>query len=443
VLLHSGADHDGCGRWSFVACEPELVILCRGGRTELHDRTGGSGATGGDDPLPLLERLVAERAAASPGPGPVPCAIGYLGYDLARRWFGLPPRRNGVLPEMCFGLYGAVLRFDHREGRVDIVGHDPAARRRLARALETGEETPAAPPRFAALERAAGAGDDWYRAAFARVLAYIAAGDVYQINLARPLCAPLLSTGDPLGLYAALDAIAPASHGALLELGDAALVSLSPERFLWRPPGSQYLETRPIKGTRRRSGDAATDRARAADLAADPKERAEHVMIVDLERNDLGMVAQTGTVRVDSLARIVELPTLHHMISTVSCRLRPEVGSAALLRAVFPGGSITGAPKRRAMEIIDELELVARGPYTGAIGYLGGRGELELSIAIRTAVLAGGQLSLHVGGGVVADSTAGRELEETEEKAAAWRRCLAQLAGPAGAAPGARPGEAP
>ncbi|HUS65000.1 MAG TPA: chorismate-binding protein, partial [Kofleriaceae bacterium] len=177
------------------------------------------------------------------------------------------------------------------------------------------------------------------------------------------------------------------------------------------------IESRPIKGTRARRPGAASE------LSACEKERAEHLMIVDLERNDLGRVADTGTVTVDSFARVVELPTVLHLVSTVSCRTR--AGAADVLRATFPGGSITGAPKRRAMEIIDELEPFRRGVYTGAIGYLAPGGALDLSIAIRTAVLSPRRLTVAVGGGVVADSRLERELEETEEKAAAWRTALA------------------
>ena len=172
---------------------------------------------------------------------------------------------------------------------------------------------------------------------------------------------------------------------------------------------------------------ADTASAAAAALAASAKDRAEHVMIVDLERNDLGRVCRTGSVEVTSLARVVALPTVFHLVSTVRGRLRADVGLGALLEATFPGGSITGAPKRRAMQIIDELEPAARGPYTGATGWLGAAGDLDLAMAIRTALVAGGRLSLSVGGGIVIDSTPEAELAETDDKAAGWRAALAQL----------------
>jgi para-aminobenzoate synthetase component 1 len=262
-------------------------------------------------------------------------------------------------------------------------------------------------------------------AAVERALGYIRAGDIYQVNLARRLSAPIVTPGDPLALYARVAAASPAPFGALLECDGAVVISDSPELFLRRGAGSRRLETRPIKGTRRRGRAPAEDAALAAALAADDKERAEHLMIVDLERNDLGRVAATGSVRVEGFARVVTLPQVHHLVSTVACDVRDGASTAEILRATFPGGSITGAPKVRAMQLIDELEPTRRGPYTGAIGFLGAGGAIELSIVIRTAVLAAGTLTLHVGGGIVADSSPARELDETEEKSAGWRAALA------------------
>jgi len=224
-----------------------------------------------------------------------------------------------------------------------------------------------------------------------------------------------------VALAAALRARAPAPQGALIASadGEGALVSNSPERFLAVAPDGT-VETRPIKGTRPRGDTPDADRAAAEALRASAKDRAEHVMIVDLERNDLGRVCRTGSVEVASLARVVALPTVFHLISTVRGRLRANVGLTALLEATFPGGSITGAPKRRAMQIIDELEPAPRGPYTGATGWLGAAGDLDLAIAIRTAAVRAGRLSLSVGGGVVADSAPEGELAETDVKARAF-----------------------
>ena len=217
---------------------------------------------------------------------------------------------------------------------------------------------------------------------------------------------------------------APAPHAAFVAgtgAGPDAVTILgnSPERFLSLSQ-DRVVETRPIKGTRPRGADAAANRDAAAELSAASKDRAEHVMIVDLERNDLGRVCRSGSVQVASLARVVSLPTVHHLISTVRGELRPEIGLSALLAATFPGGSVTGAPKRRAMQIIDELEPSPRGVYTGATGWLGAAGDLDLAVAIRTAVLRASRLELSVGGGIVVDSTPEGELRETEVKARAF-----------------------
>ncbi|HUH02476.1 MAG TPA: anthranilate synthase component I family protein [Kofleriaceae bacterium] len=428
VLLHSGRDDDGCGRWSFVACEPELTVEARGRRVRVRDASGAIARELEGDPLQVLQQQLEARAGAGDDADPVPIAIGYLGYDLGRTIERLPPgpARGDDVPDLWFGFYAAVARWDGAaEARArdpEIVGPDPAAGARLAALLQTDRPL-GEPPRLGALVPDQDAGE--YGRSVGRVRAYIEAGDVYQVNLARRLTAPIERDGDALGLYAALLARSPAPFGALIEADGVTVISGSPELFLRRAPGAARLETRPIKGTRRRDrSDAARDRALAEELGADPKELAEHLMIVDLERNDLGRIAEIGSVRVEALGYALALPTVHHLVSTVSCRVRPTATVADILRATFPGGSITGAPKIRAMQIIDELEPARRGPYTGAIGYLGAAGAIDLSIAIRAAVLAGGELRLHVGGGIVADSTAERELAETEEKAAAWRAAL-------------------
>lgn len=424
VVLHSGRDDDGCGRWSFVACDPSSTIEARGRQIVVRDAAGRITSEREGDPFEALVQLMPEGAGhRGARDSPVPTLIGYLGYDLGRTIEHLPdgPRVGDDLPDMWFGCYGAVWRYDHASGRADLVGDDPAAARQLA-ALLAREPRLTEPPRFGELR--ADLTDADYRARVERVREYIAAGDVYQVNLARRLVAPVVSTGDALALYAALVARSPAAYGALLELGGATIVSGSPERFLHRSRGSSVLETRPIKGTRRRTSDAQVDATLAAELARDTKEQAEHLMIVDLERNDLGKVARIGSVRVDALGYVVELPTLYHMVSRVSCELRDGIDAAQILRATFPGGSITGAPKLRAMQLIDELEPARRGPYTGAIGYLGAGGAIDLAITIRSLVITAGEARLHVGGGIVADSTAERELEETEEKASAWRAVL-------------------
>ena len=359
-------------------------------------------------------------AGGAPPPAGVPIGAGWLSYDLGRRMAGLPPREPApppdAWPELEYHFHDAVW-VRPREGEARILARDEAAARRLEERLRVpAPERPA--PRLGALR-----GDhptQVFLDGVRRVLEYLRAGDAYQVNLSRRLSASC-TPGDPVWLAAALARRAPAPQAAWIAAasGDGYVVGSSPERFLAVDPDG-VVETRPIKGTRPRGADAAADAEARAELRASEKDLAEHVMIVDLERNDLGRVCETGSVEVAGVGRIVALPTVFHMVSTVRGRLRRDVGLAALLAATFPGGSITGAPKRRAMQIIDELEPAARGPYTGATGWLGAAGDLDLGIAIRTALVTGDRLSLSVGGGIVIDSTPESELAETAVKAVAF-----------------------
>jgi para-aminobenzoate synthetase component 1 len=390
----------------------------------------------GDSPADLIrvEEAWAEARAAwlgsgAPPPAGIPAAVGWFSYDLGRAFSGLPARPPAAgdgpgWPAVELHFHDAVW-VREAGGDATIFAQDAAAAGRLAARLASPASVADDSLRLGALT--ADHPDGLFLDGVRRVLEYLRAGDAYQVNLSRRLSAtfaPAASSSSPaasVALAAALRARAPAPHAALIAAadGDGALVGNSPERFL-SVGVDGTVETRPIKGTRSRGDTPEADRAAAAALAASPKDRAEHVMIVDLERNDLGRVCRTGSVEVASLARIVALPTVHHLVSTVRGSLRPDVGLAGLLAATFPGGSITGAPKRRAMQIIDELEPAPRGPYTGATGWLGAAGDLDLAIAIRTAVVRDGRLSLSVGGGVVADSTPDGELAETEVKARAF-----------------------
>ncbi|MFH0900129.1 MAG: anthranilate synthase component I family protein, partial [Pseudomonadota bacterium] len=368
-----------------------------------------------------------DRCSSIDGSGldPIPVAVGFLGYDLGRAIERLPSKAADDLPipDLWFGRYPAVWRFDRLSGQGAVLGCDEKAMRRLHAALCRRQPRSAVAPLvvgpLAGEHPVAG-----YLDSVAAIRDYIEAGDVYQVNLARRLRANVLATGDPLPLYQRLANGAPAPFGAVLECDDLVVISNSPELFLRRPAYSERVETRPIKGTRARGRNPESDSALVTELVRDEKELAEHLMIVDLERNDLGRIARPGSVAVESFARVVSLPAVHHLVSTVSCQVRDGTSAAELLAATFPGGSITGAPKVRAMEIIDELEPVRRKVYTGAIGYLGVGGAVDLAITIRTAVVVGGSLFLQVGGGIVADSQPLRELEETEEKAASWVRLL-------------------
>jgi para-aminobenzoate synthetase component 1 len=400
---------------------PSATLIARGRSLVRLDATGRAVERFTGDPFAAAEAFLAEHGC-TPQPSatsddPAPRVIGYFGYDLARVIESLPggPTLGHDTPDMWLAAYDGVARWrgGGSELAYELVGPDP---RPLAAAIAAGPHHLGLAPNVGPLV----ADDDGghHMARVERVRDYLAAGDVYQVNLARRLVARITSPGDMLALYAALAAASPAPYGAVIEADGVTIVSGSPERFLATERGR--LETRPIKGTRPPGPGGAEE------LAAAPKDAAEHLMIVDLERNDLGRVAKVGTVSVDELGYIVELPTLFHKVSRVSAQPRAGLGYAELLRATFPGGSITGAPKVRAMQLIDELEPARRGPYCGAFGYFAPQG-CELAIAIRIGVVKGYELRVHVGGGIVADSDPAAELAETDVKAAAWVAALEQL----------------
>ena len=260
-----------------------------------------------------------------------------------------------------------------------------------------------------------------YEAAVRRVVEYIHAGDCFQVNLSQRLLAPLRE--HPLELYGRLRELNPAPFAAYFDLGDFQILSASPERFLRVHPDGE-VETRPIKGTRPRGKTPAEDAALVRDLANSPKDRAENVMIVDLLRNDIGKVCEYGSVRVPRVCEVETFRFVHHLVSEVRGKLKPGLGSLDLLAAAFPGGSVTGAPKVRAMEIIAELEPTARGPYCGCLGWVGFDGAMDTNILIRTFTAGRGWVQFPVGGGIVADSDPAREYEETLHKAAGLLRAL-------------------
>lgn len=418
--LSSPGDCDTGVRREIVACDP--VVVVRGSSVEELESTWAT-----------------QRLRWGTGMAGVPVGLGFLSYDLGRQFEPHLVSRHAPTswPDIEFRFHDAVWMRDVATGICEIWAQDTDAATRLARIISAAEaSTETATCGLTALvpEDPAAA----HLAGIVRVLAYLRAGDVYQVNLARRLGARVSTVGAaPIGLalFEALQEQSPAPHA--LWLADPAssvcLIGNSPERFLALGVDG-VVETRPIKGTRARGLSPDDDARTAAALTGDPKERAEHVMIVDLERNDLGRVCRSGSVEVVDLMRVVSLPTVHHLVTTVRGRLRDGVGLSALLRATFPGGSVTGAPKIRAMQIIDDLECARRGPYTGATGWLGAAGDLDLAVAIRTATLRGPELSLWVGGGIVADSIPEAELAETDAKAAAFTRLGGRVPGGAGPA---------
>lgn len=414
VWLDSGRPFSDQGRFDILTADPVATLVTRGAESTWYagDSTGRSHA----DPLDLLGELLGPKRETVPGLPFVGGAIGYFGYDLARRFVPLPNLALDAerLPELAVGVYDWALILDHVARRACLVGWD-------ARRLDTWAARLSAPVARAAREpfRTLGPVESnlthaCYLQALARIRDYLIAGDGYQVNLAQRFAAP--ATGDAWTAYQRLRALNAAPFSAYLSTPDVQILCSSPERFLQVRDG--WVETRPIKGTRPRSLDPAEDARLAESLRLSAKDRAENVMIVDLLRNDLGRVCATGSVRVPALFEIETFARVHHLVSTVKGRLAAGRTALDLLRAAFPGGSITGAPKRRAMEIIEELEPNRRGVYCGAIGYLGFDGAMDTNIVIRTLVQADGIARFWAGGGIVIDSDPESEYRETYHKAA-------------------------
>jgi para-aminobenzoate synthetase component 1 len=346
---------------------------------------------------------------------------GWLSYDLGREIERLPAtaRDELGLPSLALGRYESHLEFDHARGEVHLRGHGESAH--LAAAVDRAASV-AVPLHRPVHGWTSSLPAPAYERAVRRAIEYIEAGDVFQVNLAQRLSAAW--SGDAFALYGRLRQTSPAPFMALARLGDVEVISASPERFLRRRGAA--IETRPIKGTRPRGSSDREDRMLARALRTSAKDRAENVMITDLARNDLGRVARYGSVSVRRLCSLERHPGVHHLVSVVEAKLADGTGPAEIIRATFPPGSVTGAPKIRAMEIIEELEPVRRGAYCGSIGWIGPDGDLELSVAIRTFVAGRDRLNLHVGGAVVADSEPTLEWQETMHKAA---RLLAAAGG--------------
>ena len=428
VFLDSGLHHVTQSRYDIVAARPYVRLVARGKLTEIHAE---SITLSREDPFVLLREYLAMDAHAA---GPLPFsggAIGYFGYDLARRVERLPERARDSerIPDMAIGIYDWAVVVDHVERRTWLVGQgrDPETDLQwgalVARFSEVAAERSRAPFRVTS-HVASNMTPQRYVRAFRRVHEYITNGDCYQVNLAQRFSAT--AEGDPWLAYQALRVINPAPFSAYLSTPYAAILSASPERFLRVEGGA--VETRPIKGTRRRTEHPRRDAELAEELRTSSKDRAENLMIVDLLRNDLSKNCATGSVRVPMLFDVETYATVHHLVSAVTGTLAPGRDAIDLLRGCFPGGSITGAPKLRAMQIIEELEPHRRGVYCGAIGYIGYGGEMDLNIAIRTLVYSRGEVRCWAGGGIVADSTAEDEYQETLAKAAAMLKLLQQCA---------------
>ena len=449
TLLDSAPDHAHLGRYSFLCADPVTAVRSKGRLTQqlVEERW----IRVAHDPLAHVGALLAPHASA-PVAGLPPFqggVAGYVGYDWGMMLESVPrPRYDDLqIPDVSLALYDWVIAWDHAIGRAWVISTGiPAqgaarlqrAARRLAvvkekladRRLDSGTVSENTASRLTAypcnrlnapsypVPELPGVRSNFTRDGYldtvARVIEYVFAGDIFQANLSQRLEAPLVGT--PLELYDRLRLRNPAPFSAYLECGDVVVASASPERFLRVEPDGR-VETRPIKGTRPRGLGPEHDAALARALAESDKDKAENVMIVDLLRNDLSRVCRPGSVRVPELFAIEHYATVHHLVSTVGGELAPEQGPLDLVRAAFPGGSITGAPKVRAMQIISELEPTQRAVYCGSIGYLSLTGALDTSIVIRTCLVLGRNVYAQVGGGIVADSDPEEEYRETLDKA--------------------------
>ena len=430
VFLDSNLTDGRGGRYSFFTADPFLTMRSWGNHVEL---TGPAGRVVTEEgPWDLLQRLL-RRYSVDRVEGLPPFvggAVGYFGYDLGRTLERLPATATDEgLPELDLGFYDWVLAADHLSGESWIVatglptGEKAAARARVAEIQERLHAAPSPSSNAKSLEaprlRSNFRRADYLRAV-ERAREYIAAGDIFQVNLSHRLEDEWNGAAWPL--YEQLRAASPVSYGAYLDLGEAKVLSASPERFL--KLDGRWIETRPIKGTRPRGSAPDEDRALGAQLLASEKDRAENLMIVDLLRNDIGKVSRLSTVQVPKLFDLERHASVWHLVSTVCGELKPGLDAMDLLRACFPGGSVTGCPKIRAMEIIEELEPVRRGVYCGAIGYLSFTGDMDTNIAIRTLVLKDGRMHLQVGGAVTHDSDPGSEYAETLAKGQALLEAL-------------------
>lgn len=421
ILLDSAAEGNGRGRYTYIAVDPVRTLTVNDAVAET-------------DPFDALRDMIPDqRIQADPALPPFQTGIcGVLGYGLGRAVEQLPQPKTGTsFPDLAVGLYDTVVAFDTFLRRAWVIATDleagrPSVTRRcaaLADSLATAPELPDLAPAPGVtwtwdLDRAG------YEAAVQRAIDYIYAGDIFQANITARASAPMPESVDPFALYRRLRWASPAPFaGYVHPCSGQALLSASPERFLALDARGR-IATRPIKGTRPRGLSPDQDAALAAALVASKKDRAENLMIVDLLRNDISRVAMIGSVEVHALHELESFANVHHLVSEVVGKLRSGCDVVDLLRASFPGGSVTGAPKIRAMEVIHELEPVDRGPYCGSVFWAGMDGAMDSNIVIRSLVMSDGMVHAHAGGGIVADSNPADEYQEMRTKAAAMLNAL-------------------
>ena len=434
AFLLESAEQGRLGRYSFLGFRPRVELRWDAGElTELGDRGPKTSAV--SDPYTAVASRMGEYRVAEPETLPpfAGGAVGFFGYDLVRTVEPLAePNPDPLgLPDLALMLCELMLCFDHLKHELTVLAYAvvdgpddvPAAYDRALALIEDAREAlrgPVPPPRAVQagggeLEWTANMSREQFEANVARIVEYVHAGDAFQVVPSQRFSAPL--QGDPFSIYRGLRTVNPSPYMYFLEFGDFQIAGASPEPLV--KVSGRRAETRPIAGTYPRGASEEEDRHQAEALLADPKERAEHVMLVDLGRNDLGRVCEYGTVQVDEYMIVETYSHVFHIVSQVSGTLRDGVGALDALRAVLPAGTLSGAPKVRAMQIIDELEPHKRGSYGGAIGYLSFTGDLDTAIHIRTAVVKDGQVHVQAGGGTVADAKPDYEYRESVSKAKA------------------------
>lgn len=427
VFLDSGFPHGEQGRYDIIACDPVVTIVTSGDSSKITQQENISYST--DDPFEIVKQYLdsgfktLEDIPFNGG------AIGYFSYDLARRLEKLPAitKDQEHMAEMAVGIYSWAIIVDHHKKKSWLVGNESTHyhwQHLIEQFSSISEDIQMQDEPFSVLTAPQSNMDKaYYQQAFEKIKHYLKEGDTYQVNLAQRFCSPC--TGNPWVAYKALRRINTAPFSAYLNLPELQILSSSPERFLKVTDGD--VETKPIKGTRPRHQQTAEDNIQIEALSNSKKDQAENVMIVDLLRNDISKDCQEGSVKVPKLFDIETYATVHHLVSTVTGTLAKGRGALDLLRSCFPGGSITGAPKIRAMEIIEELEPNRRGIYCGSIAYIGFDGNMDSNIAIRTLVHSEDTIRFWAGGGIVNDSVMEDEYQESFDKAAALLALLKQF----------------
>ena len=420
MLLHSGfADHSD-NRFDILVADPRSTLVIRGDTTDI--TANGVQRSSTEDPLALMHLELKKAMPQTTPREDLPFqggALGLFGYDLGRRFETLPELAAHQLstPDMAVGIYDWALIADHHLRRLTLVVRGDVQRR-----LDwlQAQRAPALPPFRMIGGWQSNMTREEYGEKFRSVQQWLLSGDCYQVNLSQRFHARY--QGDEWQAFQRLCRANRAPFSAFIRLDDSAILSLSPERFIRLR--QDEIQTRPIKGTLPRLADEQADRQQAVKLQNSAKDRSENLMIVDLLRNDIGRVAVPGSVSVPELFVVEPFPAVHHLVSTITARLKPTLSACDLLRACFPGGSITGAPKVRAMEIIDALEPQRRNAWCGSIGYLSACGSMDTSITIRTLIAEGGTLYCAAGGGIVADSDEAAEYQETFDKVNRILPCL-------------------